>query len=131
MKQYNAEKLELMYLRKLLTIIAIVALMLPIALAIQADAQSSKADLKVWLKVVNTKTGTERVTEWDLGAYQFEENIPIDVPAFKVAKIKKIFDSDSFAFTFQDKVRKGSWLHFDVELSGTPVIGEVLTIKFV
>lgn len=131
MKQYESSKLELMNLRKLLTIIAIVALMLPIALAIQADAQSSKADLKVWLKVVNTKTGTERVTEWELGAYQFEENIPIDVPAFKVAKIMKIFDTDSFAFTFQDKVRKGSWLHFDVELSGTPVIGEVLTIKFV
>ncbi|GEM_PF-1415875 len=130
MKQYKLNKLELMNSRKLLTIIAIVALMLPITLAIQADAQS-KADLKVWLKVVNTKTGTERVTEWDLGAYQFEENIPIDVPAFKVAKIKKIFDSDSFAFTFQDKVRKGSWLHFDVELTGTPVIGEVLTIRFV
>jgi hypothetical protein len=130
MKQYKSAKLELMNFRKLLTIITIVALMLPIALTIQADAQS-KADLKVWLKVVNTKTGTERVTEWELGAYQFEENIPIDVPAFKVSKIKKIFDTDSFAFTFQDKVRKGSWLHFDVELSGTPVIGEVLTIKFV
>jgi hypothetical protein len=130
MKQYNLEKLELMNLRKLLTIVAFVALMLPVTLAIQADAQS-KADLKVWLKVVNTKTGTERVTEWKLGAYQFEENIPIDVPAFKVAKIKKIFDTDSFAFTFQDKVRKGSWLHFDVELSGTPVIGEVLTVRFV
>ncbi|MGH9922463.1 MAG: hypothetical protein ACRD38_06905 [Nitrososphaerales archaeon] len=131
MKQYKSGKLELVNLRKLLTIIAIVALILPIALAVQADAQSSKADLKVWLKVVNTKTGIERVTEWKLGAYQFEENIPIDVPAFKVAKIKKIFDSDSFAFTFQDKVRKGSWLHFDVELSGAPVIGEVLTIRFV
>ena len=131
MKQYKSGKLELRNLRKLLAIIAIVALILPIALALQADAQSSKTDLKVWLKVVNTKTGTERVTEWKLGAYQFEENIPIDVPAFKVAKIKKIFDSDSFAFTFQDKIRKGSWLHFDVELSGTPVIGEVLTIRFV
>jgi len=131
MKQSKPSKLELISLRKLLTIIAIVALILPIALAVQADAQSSKADLKVWLKVVNTKTGAERVTEWKLGAYQFEENIPIDVPAFKVAKIKKIFDTDSFAFTFQDKVRKGSWLHFDVELSGTPVIGEVLTIRFV
>jgi hypothetical protein len=131
MKQSKPSKLELISLRKLLTIIAIVALILPIALAVQVDAQSSKADLKVWLKVVNTKTGTESVTEWKLGAYQFEENIPIDVPAFKVAKIKKIFDTDSFAFTFQDKVRKGSWLHFDVELSGTPVIGEVLTIRFV
>jgi len=131
MKQYSFDKLELMNLRKLLMVTAIGALILPIALAAQADAQSSKADLKVWLKVVNTKTGTEHVTEWKLGAYQFEENIPIDVPAFKVAKITKIFDTDSFAFTFQDKVRKGSWLHFDVELSGTPVIGEVLTIKFV
>jgi hypothetical protein len=118
-------------MKKLFAIIAIAALILPIILAEQAHAQSGKQQLQVWLKVTNTKTDTIHVTEWTLRAYQFEKNIPIDVPDFKVSKIKKIFGTDSLTFTFQKKVHQGNWLHFKVELGGTPSIGEVLSIKFV
>ena len=118
-------------MKRLLAVLAIGALILPVALAAQANSQSEKTELKVWLKVTNTKTGTVHTAEWVLGAYQFENNIPIDVPDFKVAKMKKIFSTDAFTFTFQKKVHQGSWLHFEVELGGTPVIGEVLSIKFV
>ena len=117
--------------KKILVMIAIGTLILPIVLAEQAHAQSGKEVLKVWLKVTNTKNDTVRVTEWKLGAYQFEKNIPIDLPDFKVSKIKKIFHTDLFTFTLQKKVVERSWLHFKVELGGTPVIGEVLSIRFV
>jgi len=118
-------------LEKLLAMIAIAALILPIVLADQVHAQSGKQQQNVWLKVTNTKTGTVHVTEWPLAAYQFEKNIPIDVPDFKASKIKKIFGTDAFTFTFQKRIHEGSWLHFKVELGGTPSIGEVLSIRFV
>ena len=118
-------------MKKILAIIAIAALILPIAIAHQVHAQSGKQEMKVWLKVTNTKTGTVRVTEWPLGAYQFEENIPIDVPDHKVSKIKKIFGTDAFTFTYDRKIHEATWLHFKVELGGTPAIGEVLSVKFV
>jgi hypothetical protein len=117
-------------LKKLLAIIASIALILPIVLD-QADAQSSKPKITIWLKVTNTKTQTIHVTEWTPGAYQFEENIPIDVPDFRLTKLKRIFGTDSFTFTFQKKASEANWFHFSVELGGTPSIGEVLSIKFV
>ena len=118
-------------MKKLFVIIAIAALILPIVLAEQVYAQSGKQQQKVWFEVTNTKTGSIHVTEWTLRAYQFEKHTPIDLPDFKVSEIKKIFGTDAFTFTFQKKAHGGSWLHFKVELGGTPSIGEVLSIRFV
>ncbi len=117
-------------MKKLLIMVVIAALILPVILADQAHAQIGKQQEEVWLKVTNTKTGTVHMTTWKIGSYQFEQNIPIDVPDYKLFKIKKIFGSDKFTFTFQKKTVETSWLHFKVELGGTSNIGRNLTIKF-
>ncbi len=117
-------------IKKLSVMIAITVLILPFVHE-QASAQVGKQEMMVLLKVTNTKTQTVHVTEWDLAAYQFEENIPVDVPDFRLSKLKRIFGTDSFTFTYQKKVIEANWIHFEVELSGTPSVGEVLSIRFV
>jgi len=117
--------------KKLLVTIAIAALILPVILADQAHAQVGKQQEVVWLKVTNTKTGTVHITTWKVGSYQFEKNIPIDVPDHEVLKIKKIFGTEKFTFTFQKKTVEGIWLHFKLELGGTSNIGRNLSVTFV
>lgn len=117
-------------MKKLFAMVAIAVLILPVVLLDQTHAQSGRQQQQVWLKVTNTKTGAVHVTEWTLRAYQFEKNVSIDVPDFKVAKLTKVFGTDGFTFTFQKKNHVGSWLHFSVQLVGTPSIGKVLSIKF-
>lgn len=116
---------------KLVAMIMITALIIPLVLADQADAQSGKQEQKIWLKVTNTKTGITHVTEWKLSAYQFEEHIPIDVIDSKVSKLKSAFGTDAFTFTIQKKMVEGTWHHFKVEVGGTAAVGEVLSVKFV
>lgn len=117
--------------KKLLVMVVIAALILPVILADQAHAQIGKQQEEVWLKVTNTKTGTVHVTTWKIGSYQFEQNIPINVPDHEVLKIKKIFGTEKFTFTLQKKTVEAGWLHFKVELGGTPNIGRILSIQFV
>lgn len=110
--------------------IAISTLLLPLIID-HADSQQGNPERNVMLKVTNTKTDTVRTRVWDLSAYTFEQKVPIDVPDFKVKKIKHIFGSDSFSFTLQDRVFEGEWLHFEVELIGTPTVGKGLSVQFV
>ncbi len=93
--------------------------------------ETRKLGSSVTLKVTNTKTDTVTTRVWDLSAYTFEEDIPLDVPSFKLKKIQRIFGTDSFDFTLQNKVFETKWLHFEVELIGTPVVGKGLSVQFI
>jgi len=117
-------------LKLLFAAIAITTLILPIIL-VQAYAQEGRIERSLTLKVTNTKTDTVQMRVWNLTAYTFEQNIPIDVPQFQVKKIKKIYGTDTFSFTLQNKVFEGEWLHFKVEVIGTPVVGKGLRVQFI
>jgi hypothetical protein len=117
---------------KEIVVVAIIAtLILPIALADQANAQPGKQQLKVWMKVTNTKTGYEHTTEWAIGPYQFEEWTPIDVSNAKIGKMKSAFGTNAFTFTVQKRTAEGTWMHFKIEIGGTAAVGEVLSVRFV
>lgn len=116
-------------IKKLFAMIAIATLLLPLVLS--AEAQEGVQERSVMLKVTNTKTGTVHTRVWDLSAYTFEQKIPIDVPDFRANKIKRIYGTDSFSFTLQNDVFEEHWLHFKVELIGTPVVGKGLRVQFV
>lgn len=116
-------------MKRLFAVVAITALLLPVILD-HVDAQSGKYERSVTLKVTDTKTGAVHTKVWDLSAYTYEQKIPIDVPQFKVKKIKQIFGTDTFSFTLQNKVFEGKWLHFKVEVVGTPLVGKGLSVRF-
>lgn len=116
-------------MKSLIVMFAIAILLL--LLALRAEAQEGARELTVTLKVTNTKTGTVHTRAWDLDSYTFQDKIPINVPDFKVKKIKSIFGSNTFTFTLNNKAFEGHWLHFDVELSGTIVVGKGLSVRFV
>jgi hypothetical protein len=97
----------------------------------QAYSQEGKVDLSVTMKVTNMNTGTVKTKVWNLSAYTFEQKIPIEVSDFKLDKIMKIYGTDSFTFTLDNKEFGGKWLHFKVELIGTPLAGRILDIRFI
>lgn len=113
-----------------LALVAIATLVLPLLLD-QVDAQTGKLERSVTMNVTNKKTGITQSKVWDLSAYTFETNVPIDVPNFQVRKIKQTFGTDSFSFTLQTKSFEGQWLHFTIEILGTPPVGRGLSVKFV
>lgn len=84
----------------------------------------------ITLKITNTKTNDVKTIVWKLTGYTFGER-PIDVDNIMLTKIKRIYNADSFSFTLNNKAFHGQWLHFNVELIGTPLVGKGLTIRFV
>jgi len=116
--------------KRLFAAIAIATLLLP-AIIDQTDAQEGKYERSVMLKVTNTKTGDVQMKVWDLTAYTFEMNVSIDVPSYKLKKVNQIFGTNSFSFTQQNKVFEGEWIHFKVELIGTPLVGRGLSVQFI
>lgn len=115
-------------MKGLLALVAIAVLLLP--LVYQIDSNALTVERTVTLKVTNTKTGSVQTKVWDLTGYTFGER-NIDVSHASLTKIKRVYHSDSFAFTLQNKVFEGEWLHFKVELSGTSPVGKGLNIKFI
>lgn len=115
-------------LKTMLAVVAAAALLLPLVL-VQAHAQMMTHDLTVTLKVTNTKTGSVQTKVWKPKPYTFGDR-PIDVPDFTLKKIMKSFNTDNFAFTFTHKQFEGEWMHFKVEMVGTPLVGTGLSVKF-
>lgn len=115
-------------MKGLIALVAITVLLLPIAY--QIDSHALTIERTVTLKVTNTNTGSVQTKVWNLTDYTFGER-NIDVSHVLLSKIKRVYHSDAFAFTFQNKVFEGEWMHFDVELIGTPLVGKGLNIKFI
>lgn len=115
-------------MKRLLALVAITVLLLP--LVYQIDSHALTIERTVTLKVTNTKTGSVQTKVWDLTGYTFGER-NIDTSHALLTKIKRVYHSDSFAFTLQNKVFEGKWLHFKVELTGTPPVGKGMNIKFI
>ena len=115
-------------MKTLIAVVALATLLLPLILT-QANAQMITHERSVTLKVTNTKTNTVTTKVWKLTGYTFGER-PLDINDVTVSKIKRALHTDSFSFTLHNKVFEGKWLHFNVELIGTPLIGQGLKIKF-
>ena len=109
--------------------ILIGTLLLPVILD-QGYAQEETPAKSLTLEVTNTKTGAVSTRVWDLSTYSFEQVVSVDVPEFRVSKIKQVFGTDTFSFALQNKVLEADWLHFEVKLSGTPTVGKGLKVQF-
>ncbi len=117
-------------MKAFIALIAIVTLSLPLILN-QAYSEVLQHERSVTLKITNTKTGIVKTTEWNIKDYTFQKT-NIDVSDFMVKKIKKIFGTDSFSFALNKKAVERKWLHFDLELTGKPIIvGKEWNMKFV
>lgn len=116
-------------MKRMLAILAIGALLLPIILNL-AYAQMITHERTVTLKITDTRNGKVATKEWNLTGYTFGER-NIDVSNNMLNKIKKIYNTDSFSFTLQKKTFMGEWLHYKVELIGTPLVGKGLKVKFI
>jgi hypothetical protein len=84
----------------------------------------------VIMKITSKKTGIIHTKTWDLTSWTFGER-PIDVSGNMLQKIRKIYHTDSFDFTLSDKVFRSEWLHFNIEMTGSPLVGKGLSVKFV
>ncbi len=116
-------------MKRLISVVAIATLLLPLILE-HAYSEMQTNERSVTLKITNTKTGIVHTKDWKLTGYSFGKK-PIDVPDFTLKKIKNAFNTNSFSFTLHDEVFKGKWLHFNLELIGTPLVGQGLSIKFI
>jgi len=115
-------------MKTLIAAVALAVLLLPFILN-QANAQMITHERSVTLKVTNTKTNTITTKVWKLTGYTFGER-PLDISDITVSKIKRALHTDSFSFTLHNRSFDGKWLHYNVELIGTPLVGQGLKIKF-
>ena len=116
-------------MKLLFAAILISTLLLPVILD-QGYAQEETFEKSLTLEVTNTKTGAVKTRVWDLSTYSFEQVVSVDVPKFRVSKMKQAFGTDKFRFTLQNKVLEADWVHFEVKLTGTPTVGKGLRVQF-
>jgi len=92
-----------------LLLMAVVAIAMP-----KAEA----APGMVYMKIYNSKTGTEKVVIWKPNAYRFEKKAFIDADDIKVKKISKIFNTTNLKVhnTITPNPQTGTWHHFVVTI---------------
>jgi phage major head subunit gpT-like protein len=112
-----------------IALIVAFALLSPLVLQ-QVNAQEGTVDRTVIMKITNKKTGIVHTKTWYLTSWTFGER-PIEVSDNMLRKIHNIYHTDSFDFTLNDKVFRSEWLHFGIEMTGSPLVGKGLSIKFV
>jgi len=116
-------------LKRIVVIVAISILLLPLILN-RADAQMITHERNLTLKVSNSKSDAFHTKVWKLTGYTFGER-NIDVSDILLSKIKRTYHTDTFTFTLNNKVFQEQWLHFKVELIGTPLVGKGMTVRFI
>jgi Ni/Co efflux regulator RcnB len=114
---------------RIILVIALTVMVGSMALAQQASAELSTN--KVWMTITNTKTDTVKTVEWTYERYLFERNIPIDVDDLKEQKIKRIFGTMKFTFTWQLKQYEATWHHFKVVIATKTDPSKTLRVEFV
>jgi hypothetical protein len=111
----------------------IVAVVLAVAIGSAGIAQSVHADFSrksVWMNVVNMKTNTAKTLEWEAKGYQFEKDIPVQIDELKERKIKQIFGTKEFKFTWQLQEYETVWYHFKVSIGFKAPLGKPIKISF-
>jgi len=114
---------------RILSIITLVAMFGSIGLVQQASAEVGAA--KVWMTITNTKTDTVKTLQWIPDRYLFEKSIPVDVDHLKEKKIKQIFGTTKFTFTWQFDKYEATWHHFKVVIGTKTDPSKTLRITFV
>lgn len=113
---------------KVLALVSALTLLLPIIG--YAYAQEGTIDRTVTMQITNTKTGSVKTKVWNITSWTFGDR-PIDVSDVLLKKIERIYNTKSFRFTLQNNFFEAEWLHFEVRIAGTPLVGTGLDIKFV
>ena len=81
----------------------LIAAVLVVAVGTMGVAQYTKADFgktNVWMNITNMKTNTVKTLKWEASGFQFESNVPVAVDSLKEKKIKQIFGTNEFKFTW-------------------------------
>lgn len=114
---------------RIIPIVALAAMVGTMGLTQQVSADTGMQ--KVWMTITNTKTDTVKVVEWESQRYLFEKNIPFDVDDIKEKKIKRIFGTNKFTFTWQMNSYDSSWYHFNVSIEMKPTPGTTMRVVFI
>lgn len=115
--------------RNMLPIVA-----LAVIIGIMGLAQQVNADFgthTIWMNIKNTKTDTVKTVEWTSERFLFEKNIPVDVDHLKVKKIKQIFGTNKFTFTWQMDNYEANWHQFQVSIGMKAQPGTTLRVTFI
>lgn len=115
--------------RRILPIMTLAVMVGTIGLVQQASAEFGEH--KVWMSITNTKTGTVKTMEWTSTAFLFEAgSIPVDVDHLKERKVKQIFGTTDFTFTWQMANYEAEWYHFKVVIGTKAEPGKTFKITF-
>ena len=114
---------------RIIPIITLAVIVGSMGLVQQASAEFGTT--MVWMTVTNTKTDTVKTSEWASEGYLFERSIPIDVDDLKEKKIKQIFGTTKFTFTWQMDEYEATWYHFKVAIGTKTDPSKTLRITFV
>jgi len=92
-----------------LLLVAVVAITMP-----KAEAMPGT----VYMKIYNSKTGTEKVVEWQSSNYRYEKKAVVDTNDVMVKKISKIFNTTELTVrnTITSKPQTANWQHFVVTI---------------
>jgi len=90
-------------------------LMAAVAIAIP---KAEAAPGTVYMKIYNSKTGTEKIVVWTPNAYRFEKKAFIDADDIKVKKISKVFNTTELNVrnTIMPSPQTATWHHFEVTI---------------
>lgn len=99
-----------------------------IGLAGVASAEVGKP--AVWMSITNTKTGTMKTLKWEPDGYEFEKKVTISVDDMKDRKIKQVFGTNEFRFTWQLVSYENAWQHFIVTIGTKAEPGRPINVFF-
>lgn len=111
---------------------AIMAITLAIgSIGIAQQVRAGLGKTAVMMEITNMKTNTTKMVQWEVDRYQFEENFPVQVDDLKVRKIKQIFNTNEFTFTWQLDEYQKIWHHFEVKITAKAPPANPMKVTFV
>ncbi len=114
---------------RILLIIALATMVGSMVLVQQASAEFGER--KVWMTITNTRTDTVKTIEWTSDRFLFESSVTVDVHWLQLKKIKDVFGTNKFTFTWQSKMHEVEWHHFKVTINADTIAGSNLRITFI
>lgn len=102
---------------RVLVVITLTIVLGTIGMTPQPQANADFGTTTVLMNITNTKTNTVKTLEWGADRYQFEENFAVNVDDLKEKKIKQIFGTNEFVFTWQFHEYQTEWYHFKVNIA--------------
>lgn len=111
----------------------LIVAVLVVAVGTMGVAQYAKADFgktSVLMNITNMKTNTVKTLKWETDGFQFERNISVVVDPLKEKKVKQIFGTNEFKFTWQLQEYETVWYNFKVSIGIKAQPGKPIKISF-